>query len=97
MAWDYQDGCMPYGLVDPLAYRFTCQLLLDPTEHASFEERHIVTQGTLFNLYINANVTGLSLENQGTLTVKLIPKHGVPTLIQVTLPSTYVDRFLTIL
>lgn len=96
-AWDYQDGCMPYGQETVLVNRYTCQLLMDPTEHAAFADRYIVTQGTLFNIYINANSTGLTLENQGKLTVKLIPKHGVPTLIEVMLPSTYVDRFLTIL
>ena len=96
MAWDYQDGCMPTeGIV--LNNRFTCQLLMDPTEHASFLDSHIVTSGTLITIFINANSTGLSLENQGHLTMKLIPKHGVPTLIELTLPSTYVDRFSTLL
>jgi len=96
MAWDYQDGCMPTGAV-VLGHRFTCQLLMDPTEHASFTENHIVTSGTLITIFINANSTGLSLENQGHLTMKLIPKHGVPTLVDVTMPSTYVDRYCTIL
>ena len=96
-AWDYQDGCMPYGDTVVLSYRFTCQLLMDPTEHASFLDRSIITSGTLINIFINANTTGLTLENQGHLTIKLIPKHGVPTLIDVTMPSTYVDRFSTIL
>jgi len=70
---------------------------MDPTEHASFLDSQIITSGTLITIFINANSTGLSLENQGHLTMKLIPKHGVPTLIDLTLPSTYVDRFSTLL
>ena len=96
MAWDYQDGCAPTGEV-VLGHRFTCQLLMDPTEHASFLDSYIVTSGTLITIFINANTTGLRLENQGHLIMKLIPKHGVPTLIDVTMPSTYVDRFSVIL
>jgi len=95
-AWDFQDGCQNFG-EDVLSYRFTCQLLMDPTEHASFTSAGIMTSGTLINIYINANVTGMSLENQGHLTIKLIPKHGVPTLIEVTMPSTYVNRYSTLL
>lgn len=96
-AWDYQDGGLPFGETDVLTYRYTCQLLMDPTEHAAFLDRGIMTSGTLVTLFINANATGLTLENQGHLTIKMIPKHGVPTLIEVTMPSTYVDRFSTIL
>ena len=42
----------------------------------------------------NTNAPGaeLYINTQQKVTIKLIPKHGVPTLIKFTTPSTYSDE-----
>ena len=51
----------------------------------------MMTSGDIFQVQLNLNETtgmNMALDVQEQLSVLLIPKHGVPTLVQVTVPST---------
>lgn len=51
----------------------------------------MMTSGDIFQVQLNLNETtgmNMALDVQEQLSVLLIPKHGVPTLVQVTAPST---------
>ena len=85
-----------------LTYSYTSTCELDPAEHAVFATSDILTEGTLVRLtFPDLDDTGganLNLDTQQEVTCKLIPKHGVPTLVKFTLPSTYADeRYVEIL
>ena len=71
--------------------------LMDPAEHGVFVagEKAILTEGTLISLKMYVGADGLSLTTQQEVTIKLIPKHGVPTLIKFTTPSVYADELIT--
>ena len=77
---------------------YTSTLLMDPDEHDVFGTGtgDVMTEGTLVKLTIVADATSpaLSLTTQQEVTIKLIPKHGVPTLIKFTTPSQYADELI---
>ena len=86
------------GLVDcpdsDLSLRYAVTELFDPNEHAAFPP--VLSQGTLVKItFPDIDDTGganLNLDTQQEVTVKLIPKHGVPTLVKFTLPSAYASE-----
>jgi len=55
-----------------------------------------MTSGDVALLYIDANATGLRLWTQTTCSIKIIPKHGVPTLDRFTTPAVYTKRYVTL-
>ncbi len=57
----------------------------------------VVTQGDVINLFFNATANGLDLEPQTYMSIKIIPKHGVPTLKEITTPSPYVSRYVEVM
>ncbi len=57
-------------------------------------DSYTITSGDVVSVFFNATAVGLSLEPQTYLTIKIIPKHGVPTLEEVTTPSPYVTRYV---
>ncbi len=57
----------------------------------------VITQGDIEELFFNATKIGLNLEPQTQLTVKIIPKHGVPTDESVMTPSPYVTRYVELM
>jgi len=51
----------------------------------------MMTSGDIFEIELDLNATtgmGMNLDVQEQITVLLIPKHGVPTYIEITAPST---------
>ena len=72
--------------------KYTSTLLMDPEEHDVFATGDVLTAGTLVKLSIAAETIGLSLTTQQEVTMKLIPKHGVPTLVKFSTPSQYADE-----
>lgn len=96
--WDYSDGCLnahANNSNSQLTNFFTAQVLMDPDEHNVFQTSHVMTEGTLVKLYINCNDTGLNLNNQQQVTMKLCPKHGIQSLVKFTTPSVYADERFT--
>ncbi len=77
------------------ANNFTATLLRDmpPTNW----DQHVVTQGDIIKIVIDASAAGLSLGPQTDVTLQLIPKHGVPTyaafMVPATLTTSYVDLY----
>ncbi len=55
-----------------------------------------ITTGDIVRLFFNATACGLDLEPQTYFTVKIIPKHGVPTIKEMTTPSPYVTRYVEV-
>ena len=56
----------------------------------------LMTAGDIALFYINANETGLELTTQTTFTAKIIPKHGIPTLVEGTTPAVYDTRYVNL-
>jgi len=58
---------------------------------------HVMSQGDIVKLVINATAVGLDLTPQTDVTLQLIPKHGVPTYVEFMVPATlttaYVDLY----
>ena len=65
---------------------FTVVVLRDPNEVFT-NTNPIVTQGTLLKIVIS--VEGWNIGSQKEVTIKIIPKHGVPTLEKFTTPATF--------
>lgn len=78
------------------ADEFTCEQLRDmaPTNESVTEA--VMTSGDLAKFYIDVNTAGLKLSTQTTCTVKIIPKHGIPTLETFTTPPVYTTRFINL-
>ncbi len=60
----------------------------------NWERDRVLTLGDVVRIYINASAIGLYLEPQTTVMIKLIPKHGVPTLVEFTTPATYTTKYM---
>ncbi len=61
---------------------------------SNWERDRVLTSGDVVRIYINASAIGLYLEPQTTVMIKLIPKHGVPTLVEFTTPATYTTKYM---
>ncbi len=57
-------------------------------------ETGLITQGDIAELFFNATEIGLNLQPQSQLSVKIIPKHGVPTEEVIMTPSVYIARYV---
>jgi len=68
---------------------FTVLVLRDPDNHFAVTNP-VVTQGTLLKIVIN--VSGWNIGSQKEVTIKIIPKHGVPTLEEFVTPPTFAGR-----
>jgi len=61
---------------------------------SNWERDRVITAGDIIRIYINTSAVGLYLEPQTHVMVKLIPKHGVPNLVEFTTPSTYTTKYM---
>ncbi|NPA74515.1 MAG: flagellin [Euryarchaeota archaeon] len=61
---------------------------------SNWERDRVMTAGDVVVIYINASAVGLYLAPQTDVMIKLIPKHGVPTLIEFTTPATYTTKYM---
>ncbi len=61
---------------------------------SNWERDKVMTLGDVVVIYINASALGLYLEPQTDVMIKLIPKHGVPTLIEFSTPATYTTKYV---
>ncbi|MCD6158014.1 MAG: hypothetical protein J7J75_00020 [Euryarchaeota archaeon] len=67
---------------------YTVVVIRDPlNDYDEHTPNRVVTQGAVLKLFIN--VTGWNIEPQTHVTIKLMPKHGVPTLEEFWTPPTY--------
>jgi len=55
-----------------------------------------MTSGDVALIYIDANATGMRLWTQTTCSIKIIPKHGIPTFAKFTTPAVYTKRYVTL-
>jgi len=55
-----------------------------------------MTSGDVALLYVDANATGMRLWTQTTCSIKIIPKHGIPTLSKFTTPAVYTSRYVAL-
>ncbi len=60
-------------------------------------DEYTITSGDIVAISFNATANGLDLEPQTYLTIKIIPKHGVPALKEITTPSTYISRYVELM
>ncbi len=61
------------------------------------ENKYILTQGDISEIYFNATGLGLNLEPQSQLSLKIIPKHGVPVEKDLITPSPYIARYVELM
>lgn len=52
-----------------------------------------ITQGDIALIHVNLTANGMGLVTQQTANMLLIPKHGIPTYIDVTTPSVYSNTY----
>ncbi len=75
---------------------FTATSLRD-MEPKNWDDDHVMTQGDIIKITINATAAGLNLTPQTYVTLQIIPKHGVPTyaafMVPATLTTDYVDLY----
>ncbi len=62
----------------------------------NWERDGVITAGDVLRIYINASAVGLNLEPQTDTMIKFIPKHGTPTLVEFTTPSTYTTKYISL-
>jgi flagellin FlaB len=48
-----------------------------------------ITQGDIALIHIDLDANGMSLVTQQTANILMIPKHGIPTYVDLTTPSVY--------
>ncbi len=58
---------------------------------------YVITTGDIVALSFNATANGLNLLPQTYFSIKIIPKHGVSTLKQITTPSVYISRYVELM
>ncbi len=61
---------------------------------SNWQRDRVLTSGDVVRVLINASAIGLYIAPQTTITIKLIPKHGVPTLVEFTTPATYTTKYV---
>ncbi len=75
---------------------FSADLLRDMAP-LNWKSDHVMTQGDVIKIVINATAAGLTLGPQTQVSLQLIPKHGVPTytafMVPATLTTKYVDLY----
>ena len=84
------------------ADQFTAEELRDPDntyyETSSTTENdnpdYVVSSGCLIRIFIDCAATGLSIEPQDHVFLKIIPKHGTPTYETFTAPEVYTERYI---
>ncbi len=78
------------------ATHFTAVSLRDMPPQ-NWNNQHVMTQGDIIKISIDAKAAGLSLGPQSEVTLQIIPKHGVPTyaafMVPATLTTNYVDLY----
>ena len=96
----YTDATLTY---DPNAQNFSAltnktfgvQIARDMPP-SNWERDRVITSGDVIKILINASAIGLYLEPQSTVMIKLIPKHGVPNLVEFETPATYTTKYITL-
>ncbi len=62
----------------------------------NWERDRVITSGDIIKIFINASAIGLYLQPQSSVMIKLIPKHGVPNLVEFETPSTYTTKYINL-
>ncbi len=63
---------------------------------SNWERDRVITSGDVIKILINASAVGLYLAPQSSVMIKLIPKHGVPNLVEFETPSTYTTKYINL-
>jgi flagellin FlaB len=63
---------------------------------SNWERDRVITSGDIIKIFINASAIGLYLQPQSSVMIKLIPKHGVPNLVEFETPSTYTTKYINL-
>lgn len=74
--------------------QFTVQPLRDMAPVNDTKSYAMMTPGDVAKFFINANATNLELLTQTSCHIKIIPKHGIPTLETFVTPSVYTTRYM---
>ena len=52
-----------------------------------------ITQGDIALLHVDLDANGMNLVTQQEVNILLLPKHGIPTYIDLTTPSVYSNAY----
>lgn len=80
--------------VSASATQFAVQPLRDMDPVNTSTSYAIMTPGDVAKLFIDFNACGLNMYTGTQCSIKLIHKHGIPTLVTFYAPSVYVDRYV---
>jgi len=61
---------------------------------SNWDRDRVITSGDIIRIFVNTSAVGLNLQPQTHVMLKLIPKHGVPNLVEFTTPSTYTTKYI---
>jgi len=78
------------------ATQFTVMPLRDMAPLNDSVDYAMMTPGDVGLFYFDANETGLFLTTQTTCSMKVIPKHGIPTLETFATPAVYSGTYVTL-
>ena len=74
---------------------FESQPLRDMAPTNNSKLHALMTPGDIAVFHIDCNETSLDLTTQTWCQVKIIPKHGIPTLEEFTTPPVYTTRYVS--
>jgi len=75
---------------------FESQPLRDMAPTNNSKLHALMTPGDIAVFHIDCNETSLELTTQTWCQVKIIPKHGIPTLEEFTTPAVYTTRYVSL-
>ncbi|UCE46164.1 MAG: flagellin [Methanobacteriota archaeon] len=88
------DDSLLYSDGPPVASTFNATQLRDTYPYDIWTTTDVgITQGDIALIHVNLTANGMGLVTQQTANILIIPKHGIPTYVDVTTPSVYSNTY----
>lgn len=88
------DDSLAYADGPPVAGTFNVTQLRDTYPYDIWTTTDVgITQGDIALIHVNLTANGMGLVTQQTANMLIIPKHGIPTYVDVTTPSVYSNTY----
>ncbi|MDH3365484.1 MAG: flagellin [Thermoplasmata archaeon] len=84
------DDTLSFSAIAPAAGTFNATQLRDTYPYDIWTTTDVgITQGDIALIHIDLDANGMSLVTQQTANILMIPKHGIPTYVDLTTPSVF--------
>ena len=88
------DDSLLYSIGPPTTSTFNATQLRDTYPYDIWTTTDVgITQGDIALIHVNLTANGMGLVTQQTANILIIPKHGIPTYVDVTTPSVYSNTY----